>query len=69
MKALMIRDLPRNDELRAEAMKAVTGGIGARSIVEETREPATGSFALGNSVGNALDGIFKAAAVAAQKVG
>lgn len=67
MGGLVIKDLPRNDELTAEAMKAATGGIGAGRSLTETQEPVVGSFALGNSVSSALDGIFKAATTAAQK--
>ena len=71
MKALMIEDLSRNDELTVEEMKASKGGIGGGRLLDETYEPASGAVGVSynNSVSGALDAIFKAATVAAQKVG
>ena len=36
MKALMIKDLSRNDELTVEEMKASKGGIGAGRLLDES---------------------------------
>ena len=41
MKALMIKDLSRNDRLTVEEMKRIQGGVASRLLLEETYEPAS----------------------------
>jgi hypothetical protein len=69
MKALMIKDLPRHDELSVEGMRTVEGGFVSGHRLDETNTLATGAggpveF---NAATNVIDAIGEALATVAQK--
>jgi hypothetical protein len=66
MKALMIKDLSRNDTLAVEEMKTVKGGFTKWRLLDETYEPAS-EIVASNSTTEVIKALGDALATAARK--
>jgi hypothetical protein len=66
MKALMIKDLSRNDELTVEEMETIKGGFAVWRRLDETYEPASGAVD-SNSIGSVIGTVGQALSTVARK--